>query len=71
MQISSVGSVGFMSYDVAAVRARFPALKAGTAHFDGPGGSQAPEPEARAVADLLTSPIPRSTASAWPVGSPT
>ena len=46
-----------MTYDVAAVRAQFPALKAGTAHFDGPGGSQVPEPVARAVADLLTSPI--------------
>jgi cysteine desulfurase family protein (TIGR01976 family) len=46
-----------MSYDVAAVRAQFPALKAGTAHFDGPGGSQVPEPVARAVADTLTSPI--------------
>ncbi|GAA3182612.1 cysteine desulfurase-like protein [Blastococcus jejuensis] len=46
-----------MSYDVAAVRAQFPALKAGTAHFDGPGGSQVPEPVARAVADLLMSPI--------------
>src|SRR5919205_664501 len=45
------------SYDVAAVRAAFPALKAGTAHFDGPGGTQAPEPVARAVADTLTSPI--------------
>ncbi len=46
-----------MSYDVAAVRAQFPALKAGTAHFDGPGGSQVPEPVARAVAETLTSPI--------------
>jgi cysteine desulfurase family protein (TIGR01976 family) len=46
-----------MSYDVAAVRAHFPALKAGTAHFDGPGGSQVPEPVARAVAETLTSPI--------------
>jgi cysteine desulfurase family protein (TIGR01976 family) len=46
-----------MAYDVAAVRAQFPALKAGTAHFDGPGGSQVPEPVARAVADLLVSPI--------------
>lgn len=46
-----------MSYDVAAVRAQFPALKAGTAHFDGPGGTQVPEPVARAVAELLTSPI--------------
>src|SRR3954462_8842165 len=46
-----------MSYDVAAVRAAFPALKAGTAHFDGPGGTQVPEPVARAVAETLTSPI--------------
>src|SRR5689334_10249828 len=45
------------SYDVAAVRAQFPALLAGTAHFDGPGGTQVPEPVARAVADTLTSPI--------------
>jgi cysteine desulfurase family protein (TIGR01976 family) len=46
-----------MSYDVAAVRACFPALRAGTAHFDGPGGTQVPEPVARAVAGTLTSPI--------------
>ena len=31
-----------MSYDVAAVRAHFPALDEGAAHFDGPGGSQSP-----------------------------
>jgi cysteine desulfurase family protein (TIGR01976 family) len=46
-----------MSYDVAAVRAQFPALRAGFAHFDGPGGTQVPEPVARAVADTLTAPI--------------
>ena len=57
MQISPVGNVGGMSYDVAAVRAQFPALRAGTAHFDGPGGTQVPEPVARAVAATLTSPI--------------
>src|SRR3954469_7503473 len=45
------------SYDVAAVRAHFPALRAGAAHFDGPGGTQVPEPVARAVAETLTSPI--------------
>src|SRR3954452_10588755 len=44
------------SYDVAAVRAAFPALRAGAAHFDGPGGTQVPEPVARAVAETLTSP---------------
>ena len=46
-----------MTYDVAAVRAQFPALRAGAAHFDGPGGTQVPESVARAVADTLTSPI--------------
>ena len=46
-----------MSYDVAAVRAQFPALRSGTAHFDGPGGTQVPEPVARAVAGTLTSSI--------------
>jgi cysteine desulfurase family protein (TIGR01976 family) len=46
-----------MSYDVAAVREQFPALRAGTAHFDGPGGTQVPEVVARAVADTLTAPI--------------
>ena len=52
-----MGSVGRVSYDVAAVRAAFPALRAGTAHFDGTGGTQVPEPVARAVAATLTSPI--------------
>src|ERR687890_736885 len=45
------------SYDVGAVRARFPALRAGTAHFDGPGGTQVPDVVARAVVETLTSPI--------------
>jgi cysteine desulfurase family protein (TIGR01976 family) len=44
-------------YDVDAVRARFPALAAGAAHFDGPGGSQVPDSVAAAVADTLTAPI--------------
>ncbi|MGJ6963346.1 cysteine desulfurase-like protein [Streptosporangium sp. G11] len=42
-----------MTYDVAAVRAHFPALDEGAAHFDGPGGSQVPEPVAEAVAGAL------------------
>src|SRR3954468_15830178 len=46
-----------MSYDVAAVRAQFPALRAGLAHFDSPGGTQVPESVARAVTDTLISPI--------------
>jgi cysteine desulfurase family protein (TIGR01976 family) len=44
-------------YDVAAVRDRFPALKAGFAHFDGPGGSQVPDSVADAVARTLLSPL--------------
>src|SRR4051794_16444445 len=46
-----------MSYDVAAVRAHFPALRSGTAHFDGPGGTQVPESVGRAVAETLTASI--------------
>ncbi|MBO4236917.1 MULTISPECIES: cysteine desulfurase-like protein [Pseudonocardia] len=46
-----------MSYDVAAVRSRFPALRAGIAHFDGPGGSQVPDSVAGAVAAAMTSPL--------------
>lgn len=42
-----------MTYDVAAVRAHFPALEEGAAHFDGPGGSQVPGPVADAVAGTL------------------
>jgi cysteine desulfurase family protein (TIGR01976 family) len=46
-----------MSFDVAAVRAEFPALTAGAAHFDGPGGSQTPRAVARAISDALLSPL--------------
>src|SRR5947208_692035 len=42
------------SYDVAAVRAAFPALTAGTAHFDGPGGTQVPEPATGELDDVAT-----------------
>jgi cysteine desulfurase family protein (TIGR01976 family) len=55
-----------VTYDVAAVRAAFPALRSGTAHFDGPGGSQTPEVVAQAVAATLTASISnrgRTTAS--------
>ncbi|MFC0110269.1 cysteine desulfurase-like protein [Kibdelosporangium aridum] len=44
-----------MPFDVAAVRAHFPALREGVAHFDGPGGSQVPDVVAKAVADALLS----------------
>jgi cysteine desulfurase family protein (TIGR01976 family) len=43
-----------MTYDVAALRARFPALRDGTAYFDGPGGTQVPDVVAEAVAQTLT-----------------
>jgi cysteine desulfurase family protein (TIGR01976 family) len=46
-----------MTYDVSAVRAQFPALSSGTAHFDGPGGSQTPTAVADAVAATLTASI--------------
>ncbi|MEQ3550025.1 cysteine desulfurase-like protein [Pseudonocardia nematodicida] len=46
-----------MTYDVAAIRSRFPALRAGIAHFDGPGGSQTPDAVAGAVAGAMTSPL--------------
>jgi cysteine desulfurase family protein (TIGR01976 family) len=42
-----------VSYDVATVRAHFPALVEGAAHFDGPGGSQVPDVVADAVAGVL------------------
>ncbi len=43
-----------MSLDIAAVRAAFPALGLGVAHFDGPGGSQTPQVVADAVARAMT-----------------
>lgn len=45
------------SYDVDRVRADFPALASGTAHFDGPGGSQVPRQVADAVASTLVASI--------------
>ena len=44
-----------MDFDVARVRASFPALRTGVAHFDGPGGSQVPAEVGAAVADTLCS----------------
>ncbi len=46
-----------MRYDLSALRDRFPALKAGFAHFDGPGGSQVPDAVADAVARALVAPL--------------
>jgi cysteine desulfurase family protein (TIGR01976 family) len=44
-------------YDVAKVRARFPALESGLAFFDGPGGSQTPDVVAEAIRSALVSPL--------------
>ncbi len=46
-----------MSYDVDALRQHFPALEAGFAHFDAPGGSQVPTAVADAVAATMTAPL--------------
>lgn len=46
-----------MPYDVAGLRACFPALSAGAAHFDGPGGSQVPTAVGNAVSGTLTAAI--------------
>lgn len=46
-----------MTYDVARIRRLVPALNSGAAHFDGPGGTQTPEPVAAAIADALRGPL--------------
>ncbi|MGW1030401.1 cysteine desulfurase-like protein [Streptomyces sp. NPDC002577] len=45
------------TYDIAAIRAQFPALAAGTAHFDGPGGTQTPSPVIEAIGNALAQPL--------------
>ncbi|NKQ27037.1 cysteine desulfurase-like protein [Streptomyces galbus] len=46
-----------MPYDIASLRSLFPALEAGTVHFDGPGGTQTPRPVIDAIADVLARPL--------------
>jgi cysteine desulfurase family protein (TIGR01976 family) len=46
-----------MSLDVTALRARFPSLDSGIAHFDGPGGTQTPAIVGQAIAATLTGPL--------------
>lgn len=46
-----------MAYDIDSIRAQFPALLEGAAHFDGPGGSQVPQSVADAITATLTSAI--------------
>ena len=45
------------AYDIERIRGDVPALKEGAAHFDGPGGTQIPEPVAEAMADALRSAV--------------
>ncbi|MGB3592856.1 MAG: aminotransferase class V-fold PLP-dependent enzyme, partial [Ornithinimicrobium sp.] len=40
-------------FDVSAVRAHFPALRSGTAFFDGPGGTQTPTAVATAMSEAM------------------
>ena len=42
-----------MSFDLEAVRARFPALASGVAFLDAPGGTQCPQSVIDAIADYL------------------
>jgi cysteine desulfurase family protein (TIGR01976 family) len=46
-----------MPFDLAAIRAHFPALRSGAAFFDGPGGTQTPDVVANAIAAALTAPL--------------
>jgi cysteine desulfurase family protein (TIGR01976 family) len=46
-----------MAFDVAALRAEFPSLASGIAHFDGPGGTQTPRVVGEAIAKTLTGPL--------------
>ncbi|WP_439081659.1 cysteine desulfurase-like protein [Streptomyces sp. WL006] len=46
-----------MSYDVRAVRAQFPSLRSGTAHFDGPGGTQTPASVVAAISAAMSAPL--------------
>ncbi|MGW4736316.1 cysteine desulfurase-like protein [Streptomyces shenzhenensis] len=46
-----------MTYDISAIRSEFPALAAGVAHFDGPGGTQTPRAVIRAIGDALAQPL--------------
>ncbi|MEV1025944.1 cysteine desulfurase-like protein [Streptomyces sp. NPDC050264] len=46
-----------MPFDVAAIRAQIPALAAGSARFDSPGGTQTPRPVIDAIVAALTGPL--------------
>ena len=46
-----------MTYDIDSVRADFPALVAGSAHFDGPGGTQTPLAVITAISEAMSGPL--------------
>ncbi len=46
-----------MTLDVAALRAQFPSLTSGIAHFDGPGGTQTPAVVGEAITRTITAPL--------------
>jgi cysteine desulfurase family protein (TIGR01976 family) len=46
-----------VAFDVGAIRAHFPALRDGAAHFDGPGGSQTPDSVADAIRSAMLRPL--------------
>jgi cysteine desulfurase family protein (TIGR01976 family) len=46
-----------VALDVEALRAQFPSLASGIAHFDGPGGTQTPAVVGEAIARTLTGPL--------------
>ncbi len=50
-------TVSASTLDVADLRSHFPALTAGAAHFDGPGGTQTPDVVADAIRDTLLRPM--------------
>jgi cysteine desulfurase family protein (TIGR01976 family) len=54
-EVRLAGWVADHPWDVAAVRAQFPALAEGLAHFDGPGGTQVPAAVSDAVRDASRS----------------
>lgn len=50
-------TVAVVAFDIAAVRAQFPSLRNGSAHFDAPGGTQTPQPVIDAIGAALAAPL--------------
>ena len=55
-----------MTYDVEGLRAHFPSLATGIAHFDGPGGTQTPLAVGQAIAATLTGALSNRGTSSLP-----